>query len=96
MYIFLFSDYKQQLLEKFTTFENKIMSKLDTLNNKMDVVLLHYGRLTRQLNPQEKFLKNPPNMPSIPINSTDQLQLMEKFLEDDLNLAAIVCKIFYF
>lgn len=56
----------------------------------MDVLSMNLSRLMRFLMPQEKKLKRPENLPPVPVSTPEQLKALESFLEDNLNLAAMV------
>jgi len=49
-------------------------------------------RLNRSLLSNEKRLQKPINLPSLPVKTEDQLNLLETFLEDENNFAVVVSK----
>lgn len=52
--------------------------------------MMNQEKLCRYLLPGEKIVKLPRGLPSFPVETQDELNNMENFLEDDSNLSAAV------
>lgn len=70
----------------------RIYVRLEEINKKTDTVIMNQGRLNRSLLPNEKRLQKPINLPDLPVKTEDELNVLEIFLEDENNLAAVVSK----
>ncbi|XP_029665522.1 uncharacterized protein LOC115236924 [Formica exsecta] len=67
----------------------RIYVRLEEINKKTDTIIMNQGRLNRSLLPNEKRFQKPINLPALPVKTEDQLNLLETFLEDENNFAAV-------
>lgn len=70
----------------------RIYVRLEEINKKTDTIIMNQGRLNKSLLPNEKRLQKPINLPALPVKSENQLNLLDTFLEDENNFAAVVSK----
>lgn len=71
-------------------FEREVLRLLREINARAENALCALASLKLHLLPNEKVLKKPKGMPTIPLGSLELVQTMEQFLEDDDNLAYTV------
>ena len=65
--------------------------RVEELSSKVDVTIMNQTRLNRSLLPVEKKIIRPANLPALPLYTENDLNAMERFLENDFNLSAVVC-----
>jgi len=63
---------------------------VDDLSSKIDIALMNIAKLCRILMPHEKRITRPQNMPSLPLNTLEDFDVFEKFLEQGVNQSATV------
>lgn len=63
---------------------------MEELSSKIDVTIMNQSRLNRSLLPAEKRIIRPPDLSALPVYTEDDLKVMERFLEDESNLSAMV------
>jgi len=63
---------------------------VEEINSKVDVTIMNQTRLNRSLLPAEKRIIRPSDLPALPVYTEDGLKALEKFLEDNSNLSAMV------
>lgn len=66
------------------------MKMTNRMDSKLDIAIMNQEKLCRYLLPGEKLIQCPIGLPSFPIETQDELDCMEKFLEDDNNLSSAV------
>ncbi|XP_011263145.1 uncharacterized protein LOC105255525 isoform X2 [Camponotus floridanus] len=64
--------------------------RVEELSSKVDVTIMNQTRLNRSLLPAEKRIIRPSDLPALPVYTEDDLKAMERFLEDESNLSAMV------
>ncbi|XP_011688260.1 PREDICTED: uncharacterized protein LOC105450208 isoform X4 [Wasmannia auropunctata] len=64
--------------------------RIEELSSKVDVTIMNQARLNRSLLPAEKRIVRPPDLPTLPVHTEDDLKAIERFLDDVSNLAATV------
>lgn len=68
----------------------RICVRLEEMNNKIDTIIMNQGRLNRFLLPNENKFQKPANLPTLPVKTQNELNVLETFLENDCNLANVV------
>lgn len=86
--IFSFADVS--LIHLITTFHNEVKRELKELNSKLDFALTNQEKLCRYILPSDKVIKRPTGFPSLPVQSEEELNALEAFLSNDVNLSAAV------
>ncbi|XP_036144415.1 uncharacterized protein LOC118646615 [Monomorium pharaonis] len=66
------------------------MELLHELNSKLDFIMIQNQRLMKKLYPEEIALKRPNNFPSLPLQSEDDFENFEKFLQSEINFISTV------
>ncbi|XP_036146886.1 uncharacterized protein LOC118644169 isoform X2 [Monomorium pharaonis] len=66
------------------------MELLHELNSKLDFIMIQNQRLMKKLYPEEIALKRPNNVPSLPLQSEDDFENFEKFLQSEINFISTV------
>ena len=69
-----------------------IRREIGFLRSDLQEANLNIARLLRYVMPHEKKLRTPPNMPTLPIQSSSGFDRFEEFLKNKLNFDAVVRK----
>jgi len=69
--------------------------KVDNIRAKLDMILINQSKMNRILLPEEKIISKPPNLPALPLDTIEQVQIFEKFLSNDVHLSDTVSNILY-
>lgn len=64
------------------------------VSSKVDFEAMNLERLCRYILPGETVVKRPHNLPSLPVEEIEDLDALEKFLSNDVNLSASVSSMF--
>lgn len=62
---------------------------------KLDMILINQCKMNRILLPEEKIISKPPNMSALPLDTIEHVQMFEKFLSNDTQLADTVSGILF-
>jgi hypothetical protein len=79
--------------------ETKLHRTLVTVgevSGKIDILNMNMSKLMRVVIPSEKRISRPERMPTLPLDTKQDLKEFEKFLETDSNLAAAVNMIYLY
>ena len=66
------------------------MELLQELNSKLDFIMIQNQRIIKKLYPEEVALKKLKYFPSLPLQSKDDFENIEKFLQTEINLISTV------
>jgi|GEM_PF-5138214 len=93
IYFFLIGEEKISRMEKLY---ERLYVRLEEINKKADTIIMNQGRLNRSLLPNEKRFQRPINLPTLPVRTEDELNLLETFLENDNFIAAVSKHLFLY
>ncbi|XP_071579695.1 uncharacterized protein [Temnothorax nylanderi] len=78
--------YSSQPMYSASSVEVIKVELLHELNSKLDFIMIQNQRIIKQLYPEEAALKKPKDFPSLPLQSKDDFNNFEKFLQTEINL----------
>lgn len=97
--IFAFSDSNfstmfiaEETLSLFKTKLDRTLVIVEEVSGKLGILNMNMSKLMRVIIPSEKRISRPEKMPALPLNTKQDLEEFNKFLEADHNLAAAVNK----
>ncbi|XP_025266726.1 uncharacterized protein LOC112638743 isoform X3 [Camponotus floridanus] len=79
---------KEETLSLFKTKLDRTLVIVEEVSGKLDILNMNMSKLMRVIIPSEKRISRPEKMPALPLNTKQDLEEFNKFLEADHNLAA--------
>ncbi len=73
-----------------TSFMYRLQEGVESLNRKVDTLLLNQARILRKFLPHEKRIERPEGLPSLPLKDFSGLRKFEDFLDNGLHFSATV------